>query len=143
MWRLFQTAAWQRSAAPNSRRAWTGRPASRATSPRLLRITLMPSGFAGRAEQLQSLPEQGAGPAELALETGGLAEHVKGLRLPGHVVGLRRLGQFALEMRLGRGVVAHPERHLAEEAVRERQAPVVTQWCTQLDAMSANSAARA
>ena len=45
-------------------------------------------GFAGRAEQPQSLPEQGVGPAELTLETGGLAEHVIGMRLPGHVAGL-------------------------------------------------------
>jgi hypothetical protein len=83
--------------------------------------------FAGRAEQLQGLPEQRVGPAVLALETGGLTQHVIGVSLPGHHAGLRRLGQFALEMRFGHGMVAHPERHLAEQAVRPGQALVVAQ----------------
>ena len=86
--------------------------------------------FTGRAEQLQGLPQQRVGPAELALETGGLTQHVIGVGLPGHLADLRRLGQFALEMRFGDGMVAQAKRHLAEEAVRPGQALVVAQRST-------------
>ena len=96
-------------------------------------MTPTPSGSSEARKSFRARQSRELARRVLALETGVLAEHVIGVSLPGQVADLRGFGQFALEMRLGRGVVARAERYLAQEAVRPGQALVVPERLAQLE----------